>query len=125
MGKCQDNCCQSQLETPFLPVAGDRNDDDEANKSWTMIFDQIQKEAEEDDELHQSLKMMQEEMGWLDGNEDLGPTDMDDSDGNGGDIDDELEDGDDLCSKVAKKGNASMRDLRPWCLLSWLVLCMF
>jgi hypothetical protein len=38
---------------------------------------------------------------------------MDDSDGNGGDIDDELEDGDDLCSKVAKKGNASMRDLRP------------
>jgi hypothetical protein len=40
----------------------------------------------------------------LDDNEDLEPTDMDDSDGDGGIIDDELEDGDDFySSKVAGK----------------------
>jgi hypothetical protein len=40
----------------------------------------------------------------LDGNEDLEPTDMDDDDGDGGGIDDELEDGDDFySSKVAGK----------------------
>ena len=102
---------------------GDGNDnDDEPGKSFASTLnaieqrsstkskknqradvEQLDHEHEDDAELRQGLKMMEEEMGKLDGDDDQGPMDMDDPDGGGGEIDDELEDGDDFYSKVAKK----------------------
>jgi U3 small nucleolar RNA-associated protein 3 len=74
-----------------------------SKKKQRADVEQLDHEHEDDAELRQGLKMMEEEMGKLDGDEDLGPMDMNDPDGGGGDIDDELEDGDDFYSKVAKK----------------------
>jgi U3 small nucleolar RNA-associated protein 3 len=74
-----------------------------SKKKQRADVEQLDNAEEDDDELRQGLKMMEEEMGRLDGNEDLGPMNMDDPDGDGGEIDDELEDGDDFYSKVAKK----------------------